>query len=226
MKKQLLNEIIIKKEKKIEFSIITDLENGEGFIYEKNKPIDKNFEKYKEKINSYFSKKKSGIIEGTNIFIETYIRPIKVIIVGAVHIAQYIINFTNSLNFEILVIDPRGYFASEQRFPNIKIINKWPKDALAEIKTDQDTALIALTHDPKIDDPALQHALKNNFFYIGALGSKKTHANRCKRLKESGFADNQINKIFGPIGIKLGGKSAPEIALSIIAQLVSEVYKK
>ena len=226
MKKQLLNEIIIKKEKKIEFSIITDLENGEGFIYEKNKPIDKNFEKYKEKINSYFSKKKSGIIEGTNIFIETYIRPIKVIIVGAVHIAQYIINFTNSLNFEILVIDPRGYFASKQRFPNIKIINKWPKDALAEIKTDQDTALIALTHDPKIDDPALQHALKNNFFYIGALGSKKTHANRCKRLKESGFADNQINKIFGPIGIKLGGKSAPEIALSIIAQLVSEVYNK
>ena len=226
MKKQLLNEIIIKKEKKIEFSIITDLENGEGFIYEKNKPIDKNFEKYKEKINSYFSKKKSGIIEGTNIFIETYIRPIKVIIVGGVHIAQYIINFTNSLNFEILVIDPRGYFASKQRFPNIKIINKWPKDALAEIKTDQDTALIALTHDPKIDDPALQHALKNNFFYIGALGSKKTHANRCKRLKESGFADNQINKIFGPIGIKLGGKSAPEIALSIIAQLVSEVYKK
>ena len=226
MKKQLLNEIIIKKEKKIEFSIITDLENGEGFIYEKNKPIDKNFEKYKEKINSYFSKKKSGIIEGTNIFIETYIRPIKVIIVGAVHIAQYIINFTNSLNFEILVIDPRGYFASKQRFPNIKIINKWPKDALAEIKTDQDTALIALTHDPKIDDPALQHALKNNFFYIGALGSKKTHSNRCDRLKESGFNDKQINRIFGPIGIKLGGKSAPEIALSIIAQLVSEVYKK
>ncbi len=86
--------------------------------------------------------------------------------------------------------------------------------------------MIALTHDPKIDDPALQHALKNNFFYIGALGSKKTHANRCGRLKESGFTDKQISKIFGPIGIKLGGRSAPEIALSIIAQLVSEVYKK
>ena len=110
--------------------------------------------------------------------------------------------------------------------PGIKVINKWPKEAFAEIKTDQNAALIALTHDPKIDDPALQHALKNNFFYIGALGSKKTHANRCSRLKEAGFNDEQINKIFGPIGIKLGGRSAPEIALSIIAQLVSEVYKK
>ena len=125
-----------------------------------------------------------------------------------------------------MIIDPRGYFASKQRFSDVKIINKWPKEAFAEIETDQNTALIALTHDPKIDDPALQYALNNNFFYIGSLGSKKTHANRCKRLKESGFKDKQINKIFGPIGIKLGGKSAPEIALSIIAQLVSEVYKK
>ena len=86
--------------------------------------------------------------------------------------------------------------------------------------------MIALTHDPKIDDPALQYALKNNFFYIGALGSKKTHSNRCSRLNEFGFSANEIKRIFGPIGIKLGGKSAPEIALSIIAQLVTEVYKK
>ena len=136
------------------------------------------------------------------------------------------VNFAKSLNFEISIIDPRGYFASEQRFPNIKIINKWPKEAFKEIKTDKNTALIALTHDPKIDDPALQHALKNKFFYIGALGSKKTHANRSTRLKEAGFNEKQINKIFGPIGIKLGGRSAPEIALSIIAQLVSEVYNK
>ena len=226
MKKQLLKEIIEKKEKKIEFAIVTDLQNGESCIFEKNKPIDKNFEKYKDKIDLHFSSKKDGIIEGTNIFVETYIRPIKVIIVGAVHIAQYLVNFAKSLNFEISIIDPRGYFATEQRFPNIKIINKWPKEAFEEIETNQNSALIALTHDPKIDDPALQHAIKNNFFYIGALGSKKTHENRCKRLKESGFKDNEIKRIFGPIGIKLGGRSAPEIALSIIAQLVSEAYKK
>tara|TARA_B100000029_G_scaffold289978_1_gene283644 strand:- start:1758 stop:2438 length:681 start_codon:yes stop_codon:yes gene_type:complete len=226
MKKELLNKIIEKKKKKSEFLIITNLENAEGCIFEKNKPIDKDFEKYKEKIDFFSEKKKNGIIENTNIFVENYIRPIKVFIVGAVHISQYIINFTKDLNFEISIIDPRGYFASKQRFPDIKIINKWPKEALEEIKPDKNTALIALTHDPKIDDPALKYALKNNFFYIGALGSKKTHANRCKRLKESGFVDEQTNKIFGPIGIKLGGRSAPEIALSIIAQLVSEVYKK
>ena len=226
MKQRLLKEIIEKKEKKIEFAIITNLENGESCIFEKNKPLDKNFEKYKDKIISQFHKKKNGIIESTNIFVENYIRPIKVIVIGAVHIAQYLINFAKSLNFEISIIDPRGYFASEQRFPGIKVVNKWPQEAFDEIKTDQNTALIALTHDPKIDDPALRHALKNNFFYIGALGSKKTHINRCARLKEAGFNDGEINKIFGPIGIKLGGKSAPEIALSIIAQLVAEVYKK
>ena len=226
MKEELLKKIIEKKEKKIEFAIITNLENGEGCIFEKDKPLDKNFEKHKDEIMSQFHKKKNGIIEGTNIFVENYIRPIKVIVVGAVHIAQYLINLAKSLNFEILIIDPRGYFASEQRFPGIKVINKWPKEAFNEIKTNPNTALIALTHDPKIDDPAIQHALKNNFFYIGALGSKKTHANRCSRLQEAGFSNEQIKKIFGPIGIKLGGKSAPEIALSIISQLVSEVYKK
>jgi len=226
MKKILLEEILIKKDKKIEFAIITNIENGESCIFEKGKPLVASFEKYKEKINYQFEKKRNGIIEGTSIFVETYIRPIKVIIVGAVHIAQYLVSFAKNLNFEISIIDPRGYFASKKRFPNIKIINKWPQEAFKEIKNDQNSALIALTHDPKIDDPALQHALKNNFFYIGALGSKKTHANRCSRLRESGFSDKETNKIFGPIGIKLGGKSAPEIALSIIAQLVSEVYKK
>jgi xanthine dehydrogenase accessory factor len=108
----------------------------------------------------------------------------------------------------------------------MKIINKWPDEAFKEIEADSNTALIALTHDPKIDDPALQHAIKKKFYYIGALGSKKTHENRCKRLKKSGFSDQEINLIYGPIGIKLGGRSAPEIALSIIAQLVAETYKK
>ena len=133
MKKQLLKEIIEKKEKKIEFSIITNLEKGESCVFEKGKSINKNFEEHKEKIISQFDKKKNGIIEGTNIFVETYIRPIKVIIVGAVHIAQYLVNFAKSLNFEISIIDPRGYFASKQRFPDIKIVNKWPKEAFAEI---------------------------------------------------------------------------------------------
>ena len=226
MKKQLLDQIIKKKKNKDEFAIITNIANGESCIFEKNKPLEKNFEKYLNEITDYFNKKKNGIIENTSIFVETYVRPIKVIIVGAVHIAQYLVDFAKSLNFEISIIDPRGYFASEQRFPDMKIINKWPDEAFEEIDSNENTALIALTHDPKIDDPALQHALNKKFYYIGALGSKKTHENRCQRLKEAGFNSEQINSIHGPIGIKLGGRSAPEIALSIIAQLVSETYKK
>ena len=226
MKHSQLKEIIKKKASKIEFAIVTNLENGLSEIYEPGKSLSKEFEIHKEQIDNFFKLKKNGVIENTEIFIETYIKPIKVIIVGAVHIAQYLIDFAKSLNFEISIIDPRGYFASEQRFPDMKIINKWPDEAFKEIETNENSALIALTHDPKIDDPALQHALNKKFYYIGALGSKKTHENRCQRLKEAGFDNEQINSIHGPIGIKLGGRSAPEIALSIIAQLVSETYKK
>ena len=226
MKHSQLKEIIKKKASKIEFAIVTNLENGLSEIYEPGKSLTKEFKIHKEQIDNFFKLKKNGVIENTEIFIETYIRPIKVIIVGAVHIAQYLVDFAKSLNFEISIIDPRGYFASEQRFPNMKIINKWPEEAFKEIKTNENSALIALTHDPKIDDPALQHALNKKFYYIGALGSKKTHENRCQRLKDAGFSSEQINSIHGPIGIKLGGRSAPEIALSIIAQLVSETYKK
>jgi len=226
MKLQTLKSIIEKKKNKSEFAIITNLKTGESEIFEKDKPLSKEMEIYSNQINEFFKSKKNGVIEKSEIFVETYILPIKVIVVGAVHIAQYLVDFAESLNFEISIIDPRGYFASEQRFPDMKIINKWPNEAFKEIETNENTALIALTHDPKIDDPALQHALKKKFYYIGALGSKKTHENRCQRLKEAGFNDEQINSIHGPIGIKLGGRSAPEIALSIIAQLVSETYKK
>ena len=226
MKLKILQEIIKKKNSKTEFAIVTNLKDGDTEIFEKGKKLSKNFESYQDQIEIFFKTKKNGVIENTEIFVETYIRPIKVIIVGAVHIAQYLVDFAKSLNFEISIIDPRGYFASEQRFPDLKIINKWPDEAFKEIETNENTALIALTHDPKIDDPALQHALNKKFYYIGALGSKKTHTNRCERLKEAGFSDEQINSIHGPIGIKLGGKSAPEIALSIIAQLVSVTYSK
>ena len=226
MKLQTLRSIIEKKKNKSEFAIITNLSTGESEIFEKDKPLSKEMETHSNQIKEFFKSKKNGVIENTEIFVETYVLPIKVIVVGAVHIAQYLVDFAKSLNFEISIIDPRGYFASEQRFPNMKIINKWPNEAFKEIKSNENTALVALTHDPKIDDPALQHALKKKFYYIGALGSKKTHENRCQRLKEAGFSDEQINLIHGPIGIKLGGRSAPEIALSIIAQLVSETYNK
>jgi xanthine dehydrogenase accessory factor len=226
MKLKILKEIIKKKENKSEFAIITNLETGNSEIFESNISISEDFEKYRDKITNFYKDKKSGVIEGTNIFIESYLRPKKVIIVGAVNIAQYLVDYIKSLNFEIIVIDPRGYFTARQRFADIEIINKWPNEAFKKINTDSSTALITLTHDTKIDDPALQHALKSNFYYIGALGSKKTHTSRCERLKLAGFNEDEIKLIHGPIGINLGGKSPPEIALSIAAQLVAETHKK
>jgi len=226
MELKILQEIIKKKENKSEFAVITNLKTGNSKIFEVDRPIDKDFEKYKDKINNFYKDKKSGVIKDTNIFVEIYLRPIKVIIVGAVNIAQYLVDHTKNLNFEIIIIDPRGYFTTKQRFLGIVIINKWPDEAFKKINTNSSTALITLTHDPKIDDPALQHALKKKFYYIGALGSKRTHTNRCKRLKLAGFNENEIKLIHGPIGIDLGGKSSSEIALSIAAQLVAETHKK
>ena len=225
MKLEIIKETLKNKSLKKEFALITNLINGESEIFFPGNDLSEMFSKYSEEIEKIFNLNKNGIIENSEIFVQTYKNPIKVIIVGAVDISIYLIEFAKNLNFEIIIVDPRGYFASKERFPDTKIINKWPNEAFDEIETNSSTALVTLTHDPKIDDPALQYALKNKFFYIGALGSKKTHEKRCSRLIEAGFKEIELEKINGPIGIKLGGKSPSEIALSIISQLVSEKYK-
>ena len=225
MKIQILKEIIKKKSSKEKFAVLTNLINGNSEIFEFGNFLTKDFESSKKEIEIYHNLKKNGIIDGTQIFVQNYIKPIEVIIVGAVHISQYLVDLFKNLDFVLTIIDPRKYFITEERFPNIEIINGWPEEIFKKLQTNSNNALITLTHDPKIDDPALRHALKNKFFYIGALGSKKTHSKRCERLKEAGFSEEEIASIHGPIGIKLGGKSAPEIALSIVAQLVSETHK-
>ena len=225
MKLEIIRETLKNKSLKKEFALLTNLINGESEIFFPGHDLSEMFSKYSEEIEKIFNLNKNGIIENSEIFVQTYKNPIKVIIVGAVDITIYLIDFAKNLNFEIIIVDPRGYFASKERFPDTKIINKWPNEAFDEIETNSSTALVTLTHDPKIDDPALQYALKNKFFYIGALGSKKTHEKRCSRLIEAGFKEIELEKINGPIGIKLGGKSPSEIALSIISQLVSEKYK-
>ena len=225
MKLEIIRETLKNKSSRKEFAIITNLKNGYSEIFNPGVDLTGNFSKYTNEINELFNSNKNSIIENSEIFVQTFKNPIKVIVVGAVHITTYLIDYAKNLDFEIIIVDPRGYFASKERFPNTNVINKWPNEAFKEIETNQRTALVALTHDPKIDDPALQYALKNNFFYIGALGSKKTHEKRCLRLIEAGFKRSDVEIINGPIGIKLGGKSPSEIALSIISQLVSEKYK-
>ena len=225
MKLEIIRETLRNKSLKKEFALITNLINGQSEIFFPGHNLSEMFSKYSEEIEKIFHLNKNGIIENSEIFVQTYKNPIKVIVVGAVDISIYLIDFAKNLNFEIIIVDPRGYFASKERFPDTKIINKWPNEAFDEIETNSNMALVTLTHDPKIDDPALQYALKNKFFYIGALGSKKTHEKRCSRLIEAGFKKVELDKINGPIGIKLGGKLPSEIALSIISQLVSEKYK-
>ena len=225
MKTEILKEIIKRNSLKEDFAVLTNLSTGNSEIFDSKKLLGKEFKNYENKIKNFYNLKKNGIIDGTQIFILNYIKPVEVIIVGAVHIAQYLIDLLKNFNFIVTIIDPRKYFTTEQRFQKVKIINEWPNNALEKMETNKNFALITLTHDPKIDDPALSYALKNKFFYIGALGSKKTHENRCKRLKEAGFGKKEIRSIHGPIGIKFGGRSTPEIALSIVAQLVSETNK-
>ena len=145
----------------------------------------------------------------------------KLIIVGAVHIAQYLVNLAEIFEHKILIVDPRSAFATKARFPTAKILTEWPDTALDEIELDQDSALITLTHDPKIDDIALEKALKSDCYYIGSLGSKRTHAKRLDRLKLLGFTNNQLNRIKGPIGLDIGAKTPSEIALSIMAEIIS-----
>ncbi|MFL2525377.1 MAG: XdhC family protein [Pelagibacteraceae bacterium] len=226
MQLNILKQIITLKNSKKEFSVITDTKTSKTYIFFVNEPLDNDLKSFEVQIMQLYNSRKDGMIKNTDLFIKHYHRPIKVVIVGAVHISQFFVEIAKSLNLDIYIIDPRGYFASEKRFPNVKIINLWPQEAFQHCPLDEKTALIALTHDPKIDDPAIQEALNKKCFYIGALGSKKTHENRCKRLTENGFKADDIKKIFGPIGIKFGGRSAPEIALSIIFQLMTEIYKK
>ncbi len=157
--------------------------------------------------------------EEGEFFVNIHNPPLKLIIIGAVHIAQALIPMARAAGYDVSVIDPRGAFATAERFPNVELKEAWPDEALDEIDLDSRTALLALTHDPKIDDPALAAALKSNCFYIGALGSKKTHARRLERLSALGFSHEQQQRIHAPIGLAIGARGAPEIAIAIMAEM-------
>ena len=163
---------------------------------------------------SYYDKQK-------NEFIHIIDPKPRLFIVGAVHIAQALISIARSADFEIILIDPREHFATQERFPNCKILNEWPDEALSNFTLDQATHLVTLTHDPKIDDPALIHVLKRNIGYIGSLGSKSTHQKRCERLLHLNFSENDLSKIHGPIGLNIRAKTPAEIAISIMGEIVS-----
>lgn len=170
---------------------------------------------------------KGGFVEGEGgpAFVAVYAPPVRVIAIGAVHISQALAPMARGLGLDVTVIDPRTAFATPERFPDVPVIAEWPDEALPRIGLDRYTALLALTHDPKIDDPALQAALREQCFYIGALGSRTTHGRRVERLTQAGFTDAQIARIHAPIGLDIGAVSPAEIAVSILAELVGALRR-
>jgi xanthine dehydrogenase accessory factor len=166
-------------------------------------------------------------VEGPNgpVFVQPFNPPLRMYIVGAVHIAQALAPMATIAGYEVTVIDPRGSFATPERFPGVKLSTDWPDEAIGRAPPDSRTAVITLTHDPKLDDPALIAALKSEAFYIGALGSRKTHGLRHERLRAEGFDDRAIARIHGPIGLALGGRSPAEIAIATLAQATQVLHE-
>ena len=164
---------------------------------------------------------KSGVEQMADgeVFISVHNPRLRLVIIGAVLIAQSVIPMAEAAGYDVTVIDPRGAFATGARFPSVTLHGEWPDEIIPKVGLDARTALLALTHDPKIDDPALALALASEVFYIGALGSKKTQAARVERLRAKGFTDQQIARIHGPIGLPIGAVGAAEIAISIMAEM-------
>lgn len=214
MKKALLQSLLAARQNRQAVALVTDLASGAQRLVPRAAAKD---DPLADKLDEAFRFDQSGSHNGQ--FISIHNPPLRLVIIGAVHIAQSVIPIAQQLGYDVTVIDPRGAFATGARFPGIALYAEWPDEVIPKIGLDPRTAMIALTHDPKIDDPALHAALKSDVFYIGALGSKKTQASRGQRLRDAGFTDAQIAGIKGPIGLDIGAKGAPEIAVSIMAQM-------
>lgn len=161
---------------------------------------------------------------GGPVFVEVFNPPLRLFLVGAVHIAQPLARMAAMTGYHVTVIDPRTAFATDERFPGVDLCSEWPDEALEKLQPNRRSAIVTLTHDPKLDDPALQVALKTDAFYIGALGSRKTHAKRCQRLIEAGFNDNIISRIHGPVGLDIGAISPAEISISVLAEITRVLH--
>ena len=202
--------------------VVTDIANGEQRIV---KAADLAGDPLHAELDRHLRMGKSGTVEigGRKLFLNVYAPTARLVIVGAVHISQALAPLARSLGYDVTVVDPRTAFASPERFPDVRVVAEWPDVALPPLDVDRYTAFVALTHDPKIDDPALLHALGRDCFYIGALGSPKTHERRTERLKAQGASDAGIARIHAPIGLEIGAISPSEIAVAIMAEITAQL---
>jgi xanthine dehydrogenase accessory factor len=162
---------------------------------------------------------------GKKVFIQVFNPPLRLIVVGAVHITQALVPVARLAGYEVIVVDPRRAWTTDTRFPDVTVSEQWPDEAMLELDPDMHSAIVTLSHDPKLDDPALHIALRSPAFYIGSLGSKRTHAARLQRLREAGFGDENMTRIHAPIGLDIGAKSPAEIAIAIMAQITQARHR-
>jgi xanthine dehydrogenase accessory factor len=228
MKREILDRLLKARAAKAPLALATDLKTGKQALLEGSVASGDLAPSRAalDAIRRALLDDKSGMVETPEgpLFVQVFNPPLRMTIVGAVHIAQALVPMAALAGYDVTVVDPRRAFATDARFPNTHVTTEWPDEALEKIKPDRRTAIVTLTHDPKLDDPALQVALKSEAFYIAALGSKKTHAARLKRLTEAGFDDAALARIHGPAGLSIGALSPAEIALSILAQATAVLH--
>ena len=202
--------------------VVTDVTTGKQRLV---KAAELGRDPLKEVIEKHIRRGKSGVVEtpAGKLFLTVHVPPAQLVITGAVHISQALAPMAHLVGYDVTIVDPRTAFASIERFPDVKVIAEWPDVALPPLGIDRYTAFVALTHDPKIDDPALTHALARDCFYIGALGSKKTHARRIERLKAQGLSEGALARIHAPIGLEIGAVSPAEIAVAIMGEITAEL---
>ena len=226
MKKSTLLQIIESNKRKQSIALVTNLDKNSQEIFLRNDLIRSS--PLQIRIAEAFSTDRSGLVqlhEG-RFFIQIFNVPLRLLIIGAVHIAKPLIAMAQECAYDVTLIDPRRAFASEDRFPSVALINEWPDTALEKLGLDERTAVVTLTHDPKLDEPALVTAIRSDAFYIGALGSKRTHKQRCHRLLDAGITEAQLRRICAPVGLNISAKSPAEIAVAIMAQITQKLREQ
>jgi len=205
--------------------LVTDLASGDQRLVADHQIAG---DPLREALETQMRLRKSGLVQhaGRDLFLSVQMPPSRLIVLGAVHISQALVPIAKSIDLDIVIIDPRTAFATPERFPHAEVIAEWPEVVLPMLGFDRFTGLAVLCHDPKIDDPALIAALKSDCFYIGALGSRKTHAKRLDRLRALGFTDKELSRIQAPIGLDIGAISPSEIAISIIGEFIAARHQK
>jgi xanthine dehydrogenase accessory factor len=228
MKSEILNEILAAREAKRPAALVTDLADGaQALVVEGEVKGDLNLtDAMLDGVRKALAKDESSTIvaDDGKLFIHVFTPPKRLVVVGAVHISQALAPMAALAGYAVTIVDPRSAFAMDWRFPGVTLTHDWPDEALEALRPDRRTAVITLTHDPKLDDPALKLALKSDAFYIGALGSRRTNAKRLERLGADGFGAAELTRIHGPVGLDIGAISPAEIAIAILAEMTSSLH--